>query len=219
MNQMLSTSYTQEGLTMKRTIYLLGLLCAVSILQACGGMSTLRGAEKLVETSGSEPKLVARGQGCVVNKEDRVCVGLADQAHDLDAAVRIAELEGKKHIVESIATELRVEGTRGLSGPEKEAVGRFFEDSFSWVTDNIRVSGATLDQSYWEKWARTNGPQVSYYYRAYGIVRINEADYLTARDQAINGLIDKAIREKNRQAEKAARDTKERLLQPKLGDE
>lgn len=199
---------------MKRSVYVFGMCLVVLLFQGCGGMDRLRGTEELVQTSGKKPALVEKSRGCVVKDKERMCMGLADRISDLDVAVRVAELVGKRMIVETIATTIRVEGTRGLSGPDREDVGRFFEDSFSWLTDNVRVSGAMLDQTYWEKYSRTSGPDVSYFYRAYGFVRIDEADYMRARDQAITDLIAKAIQEKNRRAEMAARDVKKRLLEP-----
>ncbi len=195
------------------------LVLLVGVFNGCSTLGKPNGTEERVETSGSAPSLVAKGKRFEQERDERRYVGFADQIHDLDISLRIAELEAKKNLVESIATELRVEGTRAQSGFDREAVGRFFEDSQAWVTDNLKVSGATLLQTYWEKWAKYAGADVQYYYRGYAIVQIAKADYEKARMAALDGLIEKAMREKNRQAEKAAREVKERLLRPEGLDE
>jgi hypothetical protein len=199
---------------MKNLAYILSLCFTVLILQGCSGTGKLRGEEQLVEASGNKPKLISVGEWYEEKGDQKHFAGFSDQVHDLDIALRSAELEAKKHVIEAISTELRVEGTRAQSGFDKEAVGRFFEDSQAWLTDNIKISGAALLNTYWEKWAKKSGEEISYYYRGYAIVQISKGDYEKARMAALDRLIEKAMREKNRQAEIAAKETKERLLQP-----
>lgn len=171
--------------------------------------SKLKGAEELVGTSGEKPSV---SKNYVERGDVKLFMGFSDQIHDLDVALRSAEMDAKKHMVEYLSTELRNEGMRGQSGYEKEAVGRFFEDSQAWLTKNIRVSGAVLLSTYWEKWSRQGDAEVTYFYRGYAVVQISKTDYARARELAIEKLIDKAALEKNRQAEKAARDVRDRLL-------
>ena len=182
-------------------------------LQGCSSLKGVKGAEELVETSGKKPKMVAKNIWIEEEKDAKFFLGFSDQAKDHDVALRVAELEGKKHIIEAIGTDIRVEGTRGLSGPEKESVGRFFEESMAWLTDNMRLSGAILQETYWEKWARSGYGDVSYYYKAFGIVRISKKDYERAMAMAVDVLIEKAAQERNLQAEKAAREAKQGLLE------
>src|SRR3972149_9313967 len=200
---------------MKKKLFITGLIVVATALalQGCGGKLTgLKGAEELVETSGKKPSMVSKNLWFEEDKDTRFFLGFSDQAKDHDVALRVAELEGKKHIIEAIGTDIRVEGTRGLSGPEKESVGRFFEESMTYLTNNMRLSGAILQETYWEKWARSGYGDVSYYYKAYGIVRISREDYDMARTVAADALIGKAAQERNLQAERAARDAKQRLL-------
>lgn len=201
---------------MEDSIKRLMIAAAVALfLGGCSSLGGLKGTEEKVEVSGKMPSLISQGRWYEEEGQQKRYAGFADQIHDLDIALRSAEMEGKKRVIESIATELRVEGTRAQSGFDKEAVGRFFEDAQSWLTDNMKVSGVALTQTYWEKWARRSGEEeVGYYYRGYALVQISKADYEKARLAALDRLIDKAAREKNRQAEKAARETKERLLHP-----
>ena len=193
------------------TLATIVVLLALS-LSACGTVGKLKGTEERIETSGSMPKLIKENQRSEEVGTVRRFAGFADQVHDLDVSLRSAELEAKKNLVETIGTELRVEGTRGQSGFDREAVGRFFEDSQAWLTNNIRVSGASLREVYWEKWARYAVDEVAYFYRGYAVIQITNVDYERTRMAALDGLINKAMQEKNRAAEKAARDTKERLL-------
>ena len=200
---------------MKKKLLITGMIVVATALvfQGCGGkLAGVKGAEELVETSGKKPKMVARNIWFEEEKDARFFLGFSDQAKDHDVALRVAELEGKKHIIEAIGTDIRVEGTRGLSGPEKESVGRFFEESMAYLTDNMRLSGAILQETYWEKWARSGFGDVSYYYKAYGIVRISKKDYERAMAMAVDVLIEKAAQERNLQAERAAREVKQRLL-------
>ena len=200
---------------MIKKLFITGLIVVATTLvfQGCGGkIAGLKGTEELVETSGKKPGMVSKNLWFDEQKDARLFLGFSDQAKDHDVALRVAELEGRKHIIEAIGTDIRVEGTRGLSGPEKESVGRFFEESMAYLTDNMRLSGAILQETYWEKWARSGYGDVSYYYKAYGIVRISREDYDMARTVAADALIGKAAQERNLQAERAARDAKQRLL-------
>ncbi len=190
------------------------LILALSVsLQGCSTLKSVKGAEELVETSGKMPKMVSKNLWFEEEKDSRFFLGFSDQSKDQDVALRVAELEGRKHIIEAIGTDIRVEGTRGLSGPEKESMGRFFEESMAFLSDNMRFSGAILQETYWEKWARSGYGEVSYYYKAYGIVRISKEDYERAMAVAAETLIGKATQERNLQAERASRDVKQRLLE------
>jgi len=200
---------------MIKKLFITGMIVVATALvfQGCGGkLAGLKGAEELVETSGKKPSMVSKNLRFEEEKDARFFLGFSDQAKDHDVALRVAELEGRKHIIEAIGTDIRVEGTRGLSGPEKESVGRFLEESMAYLTNNMRLSGAILQETYWEKWARSGYGDVSYYYKAYGIVRISREDYDMARRVAADALIGKATQERNLQAERAARDAKQRLL-------
>ena len=201
---------------MIKKLFITGMIIVATALvfQGCSGkLAGLKGAEEVVETSGKKPKMVSKNIWFEEEKDARFFLGFSDQAKDHDVALRVAELEGKKHIIEAIGTDIRVEGTRGLSGSEKESVGRFFEESMAYLTDNMRLSGAILQETYWEKWARSGYGDVSYYYKAYGIVRISREDYESARTAAADALIGKAAQERNLQAERAAREAKQRLVE------
>src|SRR3972149_8111673 len=207
---------TKKGeIAMIKKLFIPGLLVVATALvfHGCGGkLAGLKGAEEVVETSGKKPGMVSKNLWFEEQKDARFFLGFSDQAKDHDVALRVAELEGRKHIIEAIGSDIRVEGTRGLSGSEKESVGRFFEESMAYLTNNMRLSGAILQETYWEKWARSGYGDVSYYYKAYGIVRISRKDYEMARTMAADTLIGKASQERDLQAEKAARDAKQRLL-------
>src|SRR3972149_7586650 len=200
---------------MIKKLFITGMIVVATALvfQGCGGkLAGLKGAEELVETSGKKPSMVSKNLRFEEQKDARFFLGFSDQAKDHDVALRVAELEGRKHIIEAIGSDIRVEGTRGLSGSEKESVGRFFEESMAYLTNNMRLSGAILQETYWEKWARSGYGDVSYYYKAYGIVRISREDYERARTMAAYMLIGRSAQERNLQAERAAREAKQRLL-------
>ena len=200
---------------MRKSLSILSLFVLVLFIsiQGCGSLKGVKGTEKLIETSGKKPKMVSKNIWVEERKDTKFFLGFSTESHDLDVALRVAELEGRKHIIEGIGTDIRVEGTRGLSGPEKESVGRFFEEAMAWLTDNMRLSGAILQETYWEKWARIGDVQVSYFYKAYGIVRISKEDYARAMSAAVDALIGKAAQDRNLAAERAARGAKQRLLE------
>lgn len=200
---------------MRKVLSISSLLVLVLFifLQGCSSMKGIKGTEELVETSGKKPKMVANNIWSEDEKDAKYFLGFSAEAHDQDVALRVAELEGRKHIIEAIGMDIRVEGTRGLSGPEKESVGRFFEEATSWLTDNMRLSGAILQETYWEKWARMGDSRVSYFYKAYGIVRISKEDYTRAMSAAADSLIGQAAQDRNIAAERAARGAKQRLLE------
>lgn len=101
-------------------------ILALSVsLQGCSTLKGVKGAEELVERSGKKPKMVSENIWFEEKKDTRFFLGFSDQVHDQDVALREAELDGKKRIIEAIGTDIRVEGTRGLSGRTK----RLLEDS------------------------------------------------------------------------------------------
>lgn len=215
-----------KGFKMKNMMLRYGLaVLALGVLaQGCSStglmpMMKMRGAEELVETSGKKPSMVSDSQWAEEKGDKKLFGGFSDQVHDLDVALRSAEMEARKHLIENISQEIRAEGVRGQSGSDKEAVGRFFEDSQAWLTKNIRVSGAQLLNTYWEKWSRLGDGEVAYFYRGYAVVQISKADYARAVESAVEKLIDKAAVERNREAENAAREVKERLLEGKEREE
>lgn len=201
---------------MKKTILaagVLGLIAALG-LGGCGGkmQERLIGTEELVESSEKKPNWIKGSGYCAFEEKRLICMGLSDDTADLEVATRVAEIEGVRRIVEDISRKIREEGMRGLSGPQREHVGKFFESATSWVSENIQVSGARLTASYWEKNARYEGTRVHYYYRAYGLMEISTTDYQSIRDRIAQGFIDRAVTQRDRQAEQAARQAKERLL-------
>ncbi|MBI3609975.1 MAG: hypothetical protein HY204_04625 [Nitrospirae bacterium] len=181
-------------------------------LAGCASNKPMVGAESLVETSGDKPDLVKKNLGFAESNGYKYFVGTGDQSHDMDVGIRSAELTGKQHIVEAIAADIRSEALKGLSGTDRDAVGRFIEDSVALVTSRVRVSGAFLERPYWEKYQRNEGNRLSYYYRSYAVVKISNEDYAGAAQMAADIMIQKAIQEKDRRAEQAARGAKERLL-------
>lgn len=201
-----------KNLITKSVVFALSFAVLAQGCTSTGLSTKMKGAEEIVGTSGKKPSYVSDAQWYEEKGDKKFFGGFSDQIHDLDVALRSAEMEARKHIVETISQEIRTEGMRGQSGYDKEAVGRFFEDSQAWLTENVRVRGAQLLNTYWEKWSRLGDAEVTYYYRGYAVVQITKADYTMAKETSIDKLIDKATIEKNRQAEKAARGVKERLL-------
>ena len=125
---------------------------------------------------------------------------------DYAVGLRQAKAEAMKNVAESINTKARtefVQNTRGAN-MSQEDLGRFVQDGIAMVSDNVNISGLLPAENYYEKVEEVTEVGVKYFYNCSVLFQLPTKDYKTARNRAINGLAEKARKENNKEAEKAA---------------
>jgi len=190
---------------MKKFVGLLAVVFVFSLV-GCGGPSVKPvGSQKVVEKSSDKtPEWVM-----VPFFEDETTMyfsgglkGVADYA----VGLRQAKAEAMKNVAESIETKVRTEFVQNTRGANltPEDLGRFVQDGIAMVSDNINVSGLLPAESYYEKVEEVTEMGVKYFYNCSVLFQLPVKDYKQARNRAINGMVDKAKKEQNKAAEKAA---------------
>lgn len=195
------------------TAGLMFLVGVALILSSCATRGPIVGKQSVVETSGKKGNWINAREDYFEKKGDMYFRGMVHRAYDLALGRRQAEADAKKRIAESITSLVRTEYedyARGANMSEDD-VGRFVADGVAWTSGNVRVSGVMPDESYWEKVETTTYEGVEYFYNCYSLLKMSKTDYNRARKRAIDGLIEKARAENNREAEEAAMELKRKL--------
>ncbi len=190
---------------MKKFVVLLVSVFVFSLV-GCGG-PTVRpvGSQKVVEKSSDKtPEWVM-----VPFFEDETMMyfsGAKKRVFDYAVGLRQAKAEAMKNVAESIETKVRTEfvaNTRGANMSEDD-LGSFVQDGIAMVSDNVNISGLLPAESYYEKVEEVTEMGVKYFYNCSVLFQLPVKDYKLARNRAINGMVDKAKKEQNKVAEKAA---------------
>ena len=198
---------------MKLTHLTMAALGAALMLAAgCSSQGNLMGRESVVERSGDKPALVSDNQWSDVKHDPHRFVGMVSGVKDLDVAIREAEIDARRRIVESVVDSLRSIGSRATTGGSNEGMGRYLNDVLTWVAGSTEVVGTRLKETYWEKIARQMSSSVTYTHQAYAIVEISKEDYAVTRINALNKIEARARADHNAEAESLARQALEAAL-------
>jgi len=136
-------------------------------------------------------------------------VGGADYALTL----RLAKAEATKNLLESIQIKARAEFSSAIQGQNMldADIGRYVTDAVAWTVDNLTIGGIQQNLIYYEQ--VFDPVSQSFRYNAWIQVRISKADYIKAKTDAAQKLVNKANREKNENAEQKALELLEELKQ------
>ena len=123
---------------------------------------------------------------------------------DYALTIRLAKVEAVKNLLESIQIKARAEFSSAIHGQNRadHDLGRYVTDAVAWTVDNIRVSGIRQRKIHYEQ--VFNPASQSFKYNSWVQLEISKADYLKAKVDATEKLLDKAIREQNEEAKKKA---------------
>ena len=113
----------------------------------------------------------------------------------------------------SIQIKARAEFSSAIHGQNKSDhdLGRYVTDAVAWTVDNIRVSGIRQRKIHYEQ--VFDPASQSFKYNSWVQLEISKADYLKAKVDAAEKLLDKAIRKQNEEAKKKALELLEKLKQ------
>jgi len=123
---------------------------------------------------------------------------------DYSLTLRLARGEATKNLLESIQIKARGEFSSAIHGQNRTEndLGRYVTDAVAWTVDNIKITGIRQNEVYYEKILDLISQ--SFKYNAWVQVQISQSDYLKAKLDAAEKLLDKAIREKDEEAKQKA---------------
>ncbi|MEA2081548.1 MAG: hypothetical protein U9O97_02250 [Elusimicrobiota bacterium] len=179
---------------------------SVFVLAGCGGPKVRPvGSQTVIEKSSDKtPEWVITP--FFEDETTMYFAGTLRGVGDYAVGLRQAKAEAMKNVAEAIKTKAKtefVQNTRGSNLPGED-LGRFVQDGIAMTADNINVSGLLPAESYYEKVEEVTETGVRYFYNCSVLFQIPTQQYKESRNRALNGLAEKARKEKDKAAENAA---------------
>ena len=200
--------------TQKRivTIVIALLLLTIFVLSSCSNKSVVDmrepkkknvGEEFVVQSKpDKEPKWTKDGEFEVVReKRNKVIYVIAEASDQKDkrAGERLAEAELRRKIAEGIETLVQSQFQDAMSGTP-DTYRESFESYLVVVAENVSVVGLIVTDTYWEKIQRIKSvEEVEYYYRVIKRGKMPYENYVTARDQAWQDVLDRVTTDQERE--------------------
>jgi hypothetical protein len=132
---------------------------------------------------------------------------------DYALTLRLARSEATKNLLESVEIKARVEFSNALHGQNRNDsdLGRYVTDAVAWTVDNLRVRGIKQRKIYYEQIFDPINRSVKY--NTWVQLEIAKADYLKAKVDSAEKLLEKAIRDKDQEVKEKALELLEKLQQ------
>ena len=132
---------------------------------------------------------------------------------DYSLTIRMAKAEAIKNMLESVEIKARSEFGSVMHGSNRNDsdIGRYVTDAVAWTIDNIKIGGIRQREVYYEQ--IFDPANQSFKYNAWVQLQILQSDYLKAKLDAAEKLLDKAIREKDDEAKQKAMELLRKLQQ------
>ena len=130
---------------------------------------------------------------------------------DYALTLRLAKSEAMKSLLESIQVKARSEFSSAIHGQNRTDgdLGRYVTDTVAWTIDNLRIGGIRQDRIYYEQ--IFDPVSQAFKYNSWVQLGISRADYVKAKTDATQKLLDKAIRDKDEEAKGKAQELLEKL--------
>jgi hypothetical protein len=130
---------------------------------------------------------------------------------DYALTLRLAKSEAIKNLLESIQVKARGEFSNAIHGQNRtdRDLGRYVTDTVAWTVENLRIEGITQDRIYYEQ--IFDPVSQSFKYNSWIQLGISRADYVKAKTDAVQKLLDKGIRDKDEEAKGKALELLEKL--------
>ena len=127
--------------------------------------------------------------------------------------LRLAKSEAIKEVLESVQIKARSEFSSAIHGQNiaNDDLGQYVTDAVAWVIDNINVRGIRQNKTYHEQ--IFDPVSRSYRYNAWVQLEIPRSDYVKAKIEAGQKVLDKAVREEDEEAKEKAHELLEKLRQ------
>ena len=194
------------------TIAIAVLLLSVFTTSSCSRKSVVDvkepkkknvGEEFVVQSNPDKEPKWTKDDEFEVSREQRqkviyVIAEVSDQK-DKRAGERLAEAELRRKIAEGIETLVQSQFQDAMSGTQ-DTYREAFESYLVVVAENVSVVGLIVTDTYWEKIQRIKSvEEVEYYYRVIKRGKMPYENYVTARDQAWQDVLDRVTTEQERE--------------------
>jgi len=194
------------------TLVIALLLLTIFVLSSCSKKSVVDvrepkkrnvGEEFVVQSNPDrEPKWTKDGEFEVIReKRNKVIYVIAEVTDQKDkrAGERLAEAELRRKIAEGIETLVQSQFQDAMSGTS-DTYREAFESYLVVVAENVSVVGLIVTDTYWEKIQRIKSvEEVEYYYRVIKRGKMPYENYVTARDQAWQDVLNRVTTEQERE--------------------
>jgi len=130
---------------------------------------------------------------------------------DYALTLRLAKSEAIKSLLEFIQVKASEEFSSAIHGQNRRDgdLGRYVTDTVAWTVENLCIGGITQDRIYYEQ--IFDPVSQSFKYNSWVQLGISRADYVKAKTDAAQKLLDKAIRDKDEEAKRKALELLEKL--------
>jgi len=130
---------------------------------------------------------------------------------DYALTLRLAKSEAMKNLLESIQVKARGEFSSAIHGQNRtdRDLGRYVTDTVAWTVENVRIEGITQDRIYYEQ--IFDPASQSFKYNSWVQVGISRSDYVKAKTDAAQKLLDKAVHNNDQEAKSKAMELLEKL--------
>ena len=189
------------------------LVIIILMLVGCAGKQPQVFKSNIVETSldSKKPEWVFNTFQVLNDSNGYLFSGGVTDVSDYALGVSEAKAEAIKNGIGSIQLKVRSEFSKFAEGSNMapDMIGKFVEDGVAFIANSFYVTGIQQKQIYYEK--EKYNTEYKPHYNIWALCFISGADYLKARIDAAQRLVNKYQNEKNLEAKKKAEDLLVRL--------
>lgn len=201
---------------------LISCIIVILIIYGCGGNKITRQGKEIqthfqplvVEKSGSAKRPAWTYENSFFkDKEGFHFIGGIMGGADYMLTLRLAKSEAIKNLLESIEITATSEFSSALEGKNRSEsdIGRYVLDAVAWTIENLRVSGITQRQVYYEHVFDPGSH--TFKYNAWVELAIPHSDYVEAKKIAAERLLATSTLENDAEAKQKALELLEQLNQ------
>ena len=172
---------------------LISCIIVILIIYGCGGKKITRQGREIqnhfqpvvMENSGSAKRPAWTYENSFFkDKEGFHFIGGVMGGADYTLTLRLAKSEAIKNLLESIEITATSEFSSALEGENRSEsdIGRYILDAVAWTIENLRVSGITQRQVYYEQVFDPDSQ--TFKYNAWVELEIPHSDYVKAKQTA-----------------------------------
>lgn len=191
----------------------LSVIFTILAMVGCAGKQPEVFKSNVLETSleSKKPKWVFNTFQVIEDEGGYLFSGGVTDVSDYALGVSEAKAEAIKNGIGSIQLKVRSEFSKFAEGSNMapDMIGKFVSDGVAFIADSFYVSGIQQKQIYYEK--EKYNTEYRPHYNIWALCYISGADYLKAKIDAAQRLVNKYQNEKNFEAKKKAEELLERL--------
>lgn len=189
----------------------LSFILVALVLIGCAGKHQEIFREEVMDTSSDSSKPSWVFKTFKDTKDGYEFSGGVINISDYSLGVSEARAEAIKNGIISIQIKVGTEFTKFAEGSNMapDAIGKWVSDGIAFLSDSLYVSGIKQKEIYYEKVLYNT--EYKPHYDIWALCSISSADYLKAKIDAAQRLVNKYQQEKNEEAKKKAEELLDRL--------